>query len=449
MRYSHAVDYLDSKVVLGVKPSLRRILRVLDMLGNPQHSFESIQVTGTNGKTSVSNMISTILKEEGFLVGLYTSPHLETVRERIVVNGQIISVDAFTSIMERLIPFVERAEQELGEELTYFEVVTAVGFEFFKEAGIDVGVLEVGMGGRWDATNVVNSRVGVITNVGMDHVKELGPTKAHIAKEKAGIIKSGSVVVTAEASKEILEIFFSECQKKNASLRVFGRDFKLDYILPYRVRGEAPAQLISMIGLDNRCYSDMKIHLLGKHQAVNAACAVYAAQCFMEISHPGRVLDVQTVRSALASVKVPGRLEIAGEMPLLLLDGAHNPDGISKLVSSIISEFEYKRLIFVVSILEDKDAPTILKILGSAGDLIVCTQNRSSRSIPAGELTRLCEALGVKHELRKDFSEAMNYATEIAGPLGLVCVTGSLYTVSEARIFLKQQNASTEIRQDR
>lgn len=449
MKYSEAVDYLDSRVSLGVKPSLERISRVLNMLGNPQRGFDSIQITGTNGKTSVSHMISRILQEAGFNVGLFTSPHLETVRERIVVNGQVISVDSFTRVMEKIIPFIEEAEKELCEELTYFEVVTALCFDYFREVGIDVGVLEVGMGGRWDATNVVDSKVCVITNIGMDHVKELGPTKAHIAREKAGIISPNSVVVTAEATREILEIFSQECLRRDARLCVFGREFKLDYVLPYRVRGEAPAQLISIIGLNNKRYSDIKIPLLGKHQTVNAACAVFASQCFIESTTLERTLDVETVRSALGSVRIPGRLEVVRERPLLVLDGAHNPDGVSKLVSSLVSEFEYKKLIFVVSILDDKDARKILDTLGSAGDLIVCTQNRSTRAIPAAELARMCETLGIRYELKEDFAEAMNYALDIAQPLGLVCVTGSLYTVSEARIFLRQQSVSLEMRQDR
>ncbi len=449
MMYSEAVDYLDSKVVLGVKPSLDRVLRVLDMLGNPQHSFDAIQVTGTNGKTSVSHMISKILQEAGFNTGLFTSPHLETVRERVAVNGQIISVDSFTSVMDKIVPFIERAEKELGEELTYFEVVTVLCFEFFRASGIDVGVLEVGMGGRWDATNVVDSKVCVITNVGLDHVKELGPTRTQIAREKAGIISPGSVVVTAEVAREILEIFSQECLKKNARLCVFGRDFKLDYVLPYRVRGEAPAQLISIIIPNEERYSDIKIPLLGKHQTVNAACAVFACKRFVESSNEQRRLETETVRSALGSVRIPGRLEVVGERPLLVLDGAHNPDGVSKLVSSLASEFEYKRLIFMVSILDDKDAWKILEILGSAADLIVCAQNRSARAIPAAKLARICEALRIKHELKEDFAEAMNYACEIAQPEGLVCVTGSLYTVSEARIFLRHQSASAEMRQDR
>jgi dihydrofolate synthase / folylpolyglutamate synthase len=446
LKYSEAVDYLDGKVVLGVKPSLARIKAVCELLGNPEGSFDSIQLTGTNGKTSVAFMVASILGECGYRTGLYTSPHLETVRERIAVSGRLISVTEFTDVLSRLKSEVERAQEEAGEPLTYFEVVTAAAFLYFKEREVDIAVLEVGMGGRWDATNVVDSEVAVITNIGIDHVNELGRTREKIASEKVGIINEGAVVVTTEADREMLLLISDRCDRVGAEMRVFGGDFRLDYTVPYRVPGEEPAQYIGISGLDGRDFSDIKIPMLGKHQAVNASCAVAAAQGYTD---PRERTDVARYKKALQEVRIPGRLEVMSRCPLVLADGAHNVSGVERLVSAVTGEFDYERLAFVVAIMEDKDARGILRLLGAAADEVIATENRSSRSVSAGKLGAYCRMERLNHQVEPDFAAAMRLAYNSAGSGGIVCVTGSLYTVSEARIFFRHQRASREMRQDR
>jgi dihydrofolate synthase/folylpolyglutamate synthase len=446
VKYSEAVDYLDGKVVLGVKPSLDRIRAACRLMGEPQDEFDAIQVTGTNGKTSVSHMVAGILKESGFRTGLFTSPHLETVRERISISGRLISASGFARTMTEVRPLVEAAEEEVGEKLTYFELVTAMAYHYFCSERIDVAVLEAGMGGRWDSTNIVESEVAVITNVELDHVNELGDTREKIAFEKAGIINEGAVVVTGEGTREILMILAQRCVEAGAELKVFGRDFRLDYHVPYRVAGEPPAQYVSIRGLDEKDFKDIKLPLLGKHQAINAACAVAASQAY---SDPRERTDIDAFVRALEKSSVPGRLDVLSERPLVVADGAHNVPGVDRLAASLTSEFDYDRLVIVVSILEDKDARGMLNVLGAVADDLVLTENRSARSISARRLGDFCRMDGIKHKVEPDFAKAMSLARELAGRDGMTCVTGSLFTVSEARIYYRRQKASREMRQDR
>jgi dihydrofolate synthase/folylpolyglutamate synthase len=446
LKYSEAVDYLDGKVVLGVKPSLDRIAAACRLMGDPQNEFDSIQITGTNGKTSVSHMIAGILKACGFKVGLFTSPHLETVRERISVNGRMISLNHFSETMADIRPTVEKAEGEVGEKLTYFELVTAMAYHYFRQERIDVAVLEAGMGGSWDSTNVVDSEVAVITNVGLDHMNELGRTREKIALEKAGIINEGAVVVTAEGTREILMILAERCHEVGAELRVFGRDFRLDFHVPYRVAGEPPAQYVSIRGLEDREFKDIKLPLLGKHQAVNAACAIAACQAYTD---PRQKTDVEAYTRALESSSVPGRLDILSERPLVVADGAHNVLGVDRLATALRSEFDYERLVIVVSILEDKDARGMLKVLGAIADELIVTENRSARSMTAQKLADFCRMDRIEHRMEPDFARAIALGRKLAGRDGMVCVTGSLFTVSEARIFFRYQKATREMRQDR
>lgn len=446
MRYSEAVGYLDGKVVLGVKPSLDRIAAACGFMGDPQNEFDSIQITGTNGKTSVSHMVAGILRECGLVTGLFTSPHLETVRERISVDGRLVSPNAFAEVSEAVRPAVERAEEQAGEKLTYFETITAMAYYYFRLRQVDIAVLEAGMGGRWDSTNVVDSEVSAITNVELDHVTELGATRREIAVEKAGVINEGAVVVTAEGTRDILMVLAERCNQVGAELKVFGRDFRLEYQVPYRVSGEPPAQYLGIRGLEDREFKDIKLPLLGKHQAINACCAIACAQAYTD---PRGKTDEEAFRRALEKVRVPGRLEVFSERPLVVADGAHNVPAMERLAASLTNEFDYERLVVVVSILADKDARGMLNVLGAVADELVLTENRSARVTPAGTLGEHCRRKRIKHVVVPEFGAAVARARELAGTRGMICVTGSLFTVSEARIHYHRQKATREMRQDR
>lgn len=446
MKYSEAVEFFDSKVKQGVKPSLDRIAEFCRLAGDPQDRFDVIQVSGSNGKGTVSHMVSSILDASGFVTGLFTSPHLESIRERLVVDGRMIPSDEFSSLLERIMPVIKEAERNVGEELTYFEAVTAMALTWFAERKVDVAVLEVGMGGRWDSTNVAQCEVAVITNVELEHTAELGESLEEIAGEKAGIINAGCTVVTSDPREDTLKVIGDRCDELGVEMKLYGRDFRLDYNLSFNVAGKSPAQVILARGLDGEKFGDIRLPMIGKHQAVNAACAIAASQLYT--GPRGRTNKVK-FQEALESVSVPGRMEFLNERPLVLVDGAHNLPGIERLVSTISEDFDNEPIIFVVAILRDKDARRMVRALGSIADEIVVTENRNARSMSAVRLGNLCHLERIPYRVEPEFSRAIGLAYNSARRNGMVCVTGSLYTVSEARVIFRRQRRTREAGQDR
>ncbi|MBN2169318.1 MAG: hypothetical protein JW738_08745, partial [Actinobacteria bacterium] len=293
---------------------------------------------------------------------------------------------------------------------------------------------------------VVDCDVAVITNVDMDHTNELGDTLEAIAGEKVEIINEGCMVVTAEQRRDLLMLIAEKCEDAGAELRVFGRDFRIDYYVPYMVAGETPSQFISVRGLEAREFKDIKLPMIGKHQAVNSACAIVAAQGYTE---PRKRTDTDAFKRALEKSRAPGRIEIVGQRPLVVMDGAHNVHAADRLAITLTGEFDYDRLIIVVSILDDKDARGIIKILGAVADEIIVTENRNHRAISARRLAAYCRIAGAEPLIEPDFSEAVKLAYQRSGLNGMICITGSLYTVSEARIYFKHQKVSREMKQDR
>ncbi len=433
MNFQDAERYLDSTDKYGIKPSLDRITRLCDKLGNPQLSYPSIHITGTNGKTSTARMISSILEAMGKRTARYTSPHLQSVTERICVNGIPISTGDFARYMEMIIPSVEETNRETGDPLSYFEISTALAFLYFASRKVDVAVVEVGMGGRWDATNLVDSRVSVITNLGYDHVEELGPSLEDIAREKVGIIKPGNIVVSGISEQGLMEIVEKACREKGCPLKLLGRDFEVLYHITYGITTEKVGQMVGIKGL-YREYADIFIPLLGEYQAINAACAIAALEAFM--ASPRRI-SLEDVERGLSRVSSPGRLEVVSLNPLVLLDGAHNPDGARKLAHVLRSEIDYDKLILVLGILEDKDFRGILQILVPLADVVILTRSRSSRAAPTSTLSYEVKKMGKECYSVEDIPGAIKLARTFAEVTDLVCVTGSLYTVGEAREALK------------
>ncbi len=429
MNFTEAEAYLNATEMHGIKPSLDRIRILCRKMGDPQSRYPSIHVTGTNGKTSTSRMITSILMAGGKRVARYTSPHLQSVTERISVDGRPIGRADFTQQMERIIPLVERTNAETGDPLSYFEVSTALAFGYFAARKVDVAVMEVGMGGRWDATNLVDSRVSVITNVALDHVQELGPDLTDIAREKVGIIKPGYPVVCGVANPKILEIVEEACRTWKAPLKLLGRDFELLYHVAYGIQTEKIGQVIGIKGL-LREYADLFLPLLGDYQAVNAACAVAALECY---AGGPRYLSFNEVEKGLGQVRSPGRLEVASFNPLLLLDGAHNEDGARHLAQVLANDIDYERLILVLGILEDKDWRGILRLLVPLADTVILTRSSNERAASLELLRGEVSRMGKQPLLVEDVAEAVKTARTLAEVSDLVCVTGSLYTVGEAR----------------
>ncbi len=420
--------------MLGVDPDIARMADLMDVLGSPQLSYPSVHVAGTNGKTSTTRMVDALLRAFGLRTGRYTSPHLSSVLERITLDGESITAGRFAAAYDELAPYLSFVDSRHPNPVTYFEALTAVGLAVFADAPIDVGVVEVGLGGRWDATNVLHAGTCVITPISLDHTELLGPTVTSIAGEKAGIIHEGARVVSGVQTVESAEVIVRRVAEVGAELAVEGVHFGVA-ARQVAVGG----QTLSIQGLAGT-YDDLFLPLHGGHQAANAACAVAAVECFL--GGASAALDVYAVRAGLAAADSPGRLEVVRRSPTVLLDGAHNPAGVAALVDGLEEAFAFDRLIGVVGILADKDAIAMLEGLETVLHEIVVTTNGSPRALPADVLAEHATAVFGADRVHRSaglvdaIDIAVRLADEGTAPGSGVLVTGSLYTVGEARTLL-------------
>lgn len=430
MSFEEAAAYLDALGVDAMKqltPTLDRIDALCELLNRPERSAPAIHITGTNGKSSTAAIVTSLLGALGLSVGTYTSPHLTSVTERLSLAGEPISDEEFGDVFDHLKPYVDVVEKRLDDRLSYFEVLTAMFFLWAAEKPVDAMVVEVGLGGRWDATNVVPGEVSVITNIGLDHTELLGPDRSSIAGEKAGIIKDGAVVVTAEKSSDALGVIEVEAAKHGSAMRVFDKDFFLNEDR-LALGGRYLSILTSTKGFDG-----VFLPLHGQHQGVNAAVALEAVSRFA----PTHELDEEAVAEGFGAARVPGRMELirqaSSTQAPIMLDVAHNADGMSALVKSIIEAFSFENVVVVLGVLSDKDHESMLRELSRINPLVLATAARSSRSRSPGDLVAAAEGLGLRSEAIDGVSSAVAEASRIAGPGDLICVTGSHYVVGEAR----------------
>ena len=416
-------------------PSLHRMEAFCETLNNPERAIPAIHITGTNGKTSTARIVTSLLNAGGLSTGTYTSPHLESTRERISLSGEAISEETFGEAFDNVFPYVEMTESVLGEKLTYFEILTGLFFFWAAEQPVDVLVVEVGLGGRWDATNVVPGQVAVVTNIGMDHAELLGEDRPTIATEKSGIIKPGSVLVTGERDPAILAVLEEAAAAVEAPVSRLGREFGIDENI-VAIGGRYLSLRSSA-----RTYPDVFLPLHGTYQGRNAAVALEAVTRFL----PMQDLSLDLVREGFAATTIPGRLEtmkLGEHDALAVFDVAHNPDGTAALVSSLIEGFGFKSVLFVVGVLSDKDHEGMLREMSRVPCRIYATQASTSRSVPANELAATAQAIGLEVEVHEDPAAAALTALRDAGPDDLVCVTGSHYVVGEARSSLARLKKS-------
>jgi dihydrofolate synthase / folylpolyglutamate synthase len=420
-----------------LEPSLDRIAAVMELLGDPQRAFPVIHVTGTNGKTSTTRMIERLLREMGLSTGRFTSPHLHDIRERIALNGEPIPVEKFVAAYDDVLPFIDMVDQrsadEGGPRMTYFEVVVAVAYAAFADAPVDVAVVEVGMGGSWDATNVADGQVAVVTPIAIDHERFLGSSVEDIATEKSGIIKAGAVAVVGLQEPEVAEILLERGQEVEATLAFEGNDFG---ILTRDVA--VGGQQLSVRGLGGD-YDDLFLPLHGPHQGHNAAIALAAVEAF--VGGGQQRLDVDVVRAGLAGATSPGRLEVVRRSPTVLVDAAHNPAGAEALKAAMEDSFNFARIIGVVAVLEDKDATSMLEILEPVLDEVVITRTTSPRAMSPARLGQLAteiygeDRVTVVDSLPDALDRAAGLADE-GGVGGGVLATGSITTAAEVRMLL-------------
>lgn len=419
---------------------LDRIEMLLDLLGSPQRAYPSIHLTGTNGKTSTARMIDSLLRAFGLHTGRYTSPHLETVRERISLDGEAVDEDRFVAMYREVKPLADLVDQRSAEPLTYFDLTTALAFATFADAPVDVAVVEVGLGGAEDATNVLQAGVAVLTPIGLDHTEWLGDTLEDIALHKAGIIHSGATVIAAAQEEEAARPILERCAEVGATVAREGAEFE--------VLGRAVAvggQVLTIQGLGG-VYEEVFVPLHGAHQAQNAAVALAAVEAFLGAGAK-RQLDIEAVREGFASTSSPGRLEKVRNAPTVLLDGAHNPHGMAATVTALQEEFAFSKLVGVLAVLGDKDAAGLVELLEPVLDSLVVTRNTSPRAMPADELAELArEVFGPDRvQVAADMPDAIEAAVaeaeaDVPGELSGVgvLVTGSVVTVADARRLLKR-----------
>jgi dihydrofolate synthase/folylpolyglutamate synthase len=422
-----------------LEPSLDRIHAFIELLGDPQRAYPVIHLTGTNGKTSTARMIETLVRATGLRTGRFTSPHLQSMTERIVVDGSPLSDEDFVRAFNDVAPFTHLVDAEQDHPLSFFETVVGMAYAAFADAPVDVAVVEVGMGGAWDATNVVNGQVAVLTPISVDHAKYLGATPVEIAREKVGIIKPGASVVTAVQDDAVADVVIERCREVGATLLREGVDFGL--------RSRVPAvggQMVSLQGLRGQ-HDEVLLPLFGAHQAQNAVLALAAVESFIGGSEP---LADDVVKDAFAEVTSPGRLEVVRRSPTVLLDAAHNPHGAHALVAALEDSFTFSPLIGVVGVMADKDYEEMLRILEPRLAHLVCTQNSTARSLPASELAETARGIFGHERVTSTptLADAIDQAAALAEAGGVfgeaigsggVLVTGSVVTVGEARALFR------------
>jgi dihydrofolate synthase/folylpolyglutamate synthase len=403
--------------------------RVLELLGDPQQMYGVIHIAGTNGKTSTARIIDSLLRAHGLRTGLMTSPHLHRVNERIVIDGEVISDRALVENWADVEPFIAMVDAELlasgRAPLTYFEALTVLGFAAFADAPIDVAVVEAGMGGEWDATNVANADVAVLTPIALDHMEFLGTTIAEIARTKSGIIKPATRVVSAEQKPEAWTEIVTACERFEAPLATLGRDFSI-LAMDMAVGG----QMISVSGL-SREYSGLFLPLFGDHQATNAAVAIAAVESFL--GNGTQPLGFEIVEEGISLAQSPGRLQIIANKPTVIVDAAHNPHGADSLTRALMTSFSFERVICVVGVLAEKDVVGIIEALDPVVDHFVVTQSQSDRAISVADLADAVAAIAGPDRVdsRANSDDALARALDLAGLDDGIVVTGSITLVAE------------------
>ncbi|GAA3425650.1 bifunctional folylpolyglutamate synthase/dihydrofolate synthase [Streptosporangium sandarakinum] len=429
---------MERGVEWNFEPTLDRISALMDVLGSPQRSYQVIHVAGTNGKSTTTRMIETILRERNLRVGRFTSPHLISMRERISVDGAPLSEERFAEVYEDVLPYLEMIDAK-GPRLSFFETLTAMAFVAFADAPVDVAVIETGMGGSFDATNVADGAVAVITPISLDHMDYLGPDVETIAGEKAGIIKPGAMAVLAQQQLPAAEVLMRRAAEVGATVAREGLEFG--------VLGRELAvggQLLHLKSLKGT-YDEVLLPLYGAHQASNAACALAAVEALTAGSDP---LDPELVRQAFLQVTSPGRLEVVRRGPTVLVDAAHNPGGIQATLDGVQESFGFDKLVGVVAMFADKDVEGILELLEPMMDEIVVTRNSSPRSMDVDELATLAEEIFDPDRVHRAdrLDEAIDRAIAIADEAGEfggagVLITGSVVTAGDARLLFKAGEA--------
>lgn len=423
MNYNEALEYIENTAKFGMNLGLDRVMKLLECMGNPHKNLRCIHVAGTNGKGSVTSMISSIIEEVGYKVGMYTSPHLQRFTERIKINDKEISEEDTVRLITEITPFIDRVEAEGYGHPTEFEIITALMFKYFDESKTDFCVIEVGLGGRLDATNVMDPLVSVITTISYDHMNVLGNTLESIAHEKAGIIKEGGVVVTYPQDIEALKVIRDTCSEKGAVLL----EVEEGGII---IKDYSPLGQTFDLYLGRELYKDIRINLIGEHQLLNAKTAVAAVRA---LSTRGIEIDSESICAGLKKARWPGRLEVIHQKPFIVLDGAHNLQGIESLKSALKKYFKYGSLILVMGVLKDKQVEEMCASLIPMAHRVITTLPVSERAMSPQELAKIASRYCSDVIDCTDMEEALKCGLNGTKEDDLLVFCGSLYMIGHIR----------------
>ena len=425
--YQQSLDYLYGLEKFGMIFNLTQVERILNAIGDPHKEIQTIHIGGTNGKGSTAAMMGSILQKEGYRVGLYTSPHLIRFTERIKVNGKEIEEEEVAALAGWMRKEIEASG--ILPPFTFFDFTTAMALHYFKQKLVDLAILEVGLGGRLDSTNVVDPLIAIITNIAKDHEEYLGKSILKIAQEKAGIIKKGRPLITAATQPLVLRLFSKVCQGKESPYFRVGKEFRY-------VRAEDGD--FDYEGLNRKLWG-IHLNLKGFHQVINATTALGAMEVLEDL---GYRVSTHAMIDGLKEVDWPGRLEMVSSSPRVILDGAHNPAGALVLKESLEKEFQYQNLILLIGIMKDKDIPSMLHLLAPLAHHIIFTKPHTDRAAAPSLLKKALGQNGKKAEIAENLGEAIERGLSLTQEEDLLCITGSLYTVGEARAYFHPKRGS-------
>ena len=428
MDYYEAMKYINRTGKFGSKLGLDRINRLLYYMGNPHHKLRVIHVAGTNGKGSVVSIISSILIEAGYKVGIYTSPYLQRFTERIKINNEEISKDDIARLINYIGPIVDKVISEGYDNPTEFEIITAIMFKYFSDKQVDFVALEVGLGGRLDSTNVINPLVSVITSISYDHLGILGNTLSQIAYEKAGIIKQNGIVVSYPQEEEALKVIEDVCKERNAKLILVSQ--YNTYISKYSHKGQT-----FNLSINDKSYVDLKTSLLGEYQILNIKTSIQAIEA---LKYRGIDIKDEYIYKGIENAKWPGRIEVMGENPKIVLDGAHNVQGMAELKKAILKYFKYDKIILVIGVLRDKEYEKMCSIIMPIADTVITTKPDSKRALSSEELGMVANRYNDSVIISSSILDAYNTSLESAKEDDLIVFCGSLYMIGRVRDIIQK-----------
>ncbi|MDD5621586.1 MAG: Mur ligase family protein [Actinomycetota bacterium] len=437
MNYGQVNKYLDSCLIFGIKTNLVRIQKILELLGDPQKKTDFIHIVGTNGKTSTTKMTAAILKSHGIHTGYHISPHIDSYTERMWVNGRNLSEKKFTGVFNEIYPAIlEVNRMDLGGPVTQFEIISAMVFKLAENESIEVMVLEAGMGGRWDATNIADSKVVGLTGVSLEHTEILGRTIRDITLEKVEVIKEKALVATTSSNKEVLEILTGKVEKTGSGLFLYGKDFHIQKKVSLGLNGWS----LDIKGV-NSTYKNLALPLLGQYQPMNLSLAVILAELYLGTG--GEKINEERLRKGISGIRVKGRFEIIRERPMVILDAGHNPEGTDNFIKNISYYFGERKKIIIFAVLADKDYESMVGGIISVSDILILTSSQNTRSLSADQLEKVVKGKIklLKNKIHRPagvykidtIENSIKFALKISAINDIICITGSITNLERAK----------------